>query len=696
MIADKKSNLTEHVDKYLSQVDLVDFYVTKNIIKIVSNDKSLEFLKSNIFLLGITNKNNKNSLMILLEAGQYEILKKLIEFDYKILNYKNIHENNLIKILLAYDYFYDPVNTWIEKLDRDYIIKIITESNSQGNNFIDNLISLLNFNADFAYTLKQNELSNPTDSTDPTDPHNDGNILLKKIIFIGKNIYMLDCEKKTFFITKLCKFIRNEKFLYDIVKFYQVSNFDIYADSNLMNCIDYLILNEYYGVLDYFLDIINYVEFVNIDDNVMFDFVQNNMIDLNIRTKIILKILEKSNIAKFKNNKNQNIFYFLVGEFGIKMDILENFNSIINIHEQDIYGTSLYDIIINLSNLKKYKSITSHGNKNNKKKYFEKFQKINKKLNFKYKLVKSDIGIFTSNIIHNMLYTITILDFANGNLSIPHYTQSPDYKKLQEKLLNMSNNEKSITGYIKLYFYNFNTWMPHLILWKNKYNYWVDPNLIECVKKQSHTSNFVYVKLSVYLIDESNTRHSNAIIIDNSNKIVERFEPYGEMIFTNSSDINFMIQSQIAEPLGYKFVFVQPYPGFQSRSDEFAKHNKSYGDPMGFCLAWSFLYIYVKMELFKLNSKINPIDFINWYIINKFASDFKIDQTQNKTNKYILFIRYFGMFLDMEKNKLIKKYGLDPGLSYQNDLDIDYHNKIVGCINKNLISLSKINLAKIK
>ena len=156
------------------------------------------------------------------------------------------------------------------------------------------------------------------------------------------------------------------------------------------------------------------------------------------------------------------------------------------------------------------------------------------------------------------------------------------------------------------------------------------------------------------------------------------------MVFTNSSDINSIINDYIAKPLGYQYIFVQPYPGFQSRSDEYAKYNKAYGDPMGFCLAWSFLYIYIKLELFKINSNINPIDFINWYIINKFEKDFNIDTNENKTNKYILFIRYFALYLDKEKNILVKKYGLDPGLSYQADLDIDYHNKIISNINKDL------------
>jgi hypothetical protein len=185
-------------------------------------------------------------------------------------------------------------------------------------------------------------------------------------------------------------------------------------------------------------------------------------------------------------------------------------------------------------------------------------------------------------------------------------------------------------------------------------------------------------------MDNISIRHSNVIIIDNNNKTIERFEPYGEMIFTNSVDINNMIQTQIAIPLGYKFVFIQPYPGFQSRSDEFAKYNQNYGDPAGFCLAWSFVYIDIKMELFKNKININTIDFINWYIINKFSLDFNINPNINKTNKYILFIRFYARYLDLKKNELLKKFGLDPSLSYQNDLDINYQNKLIKCSNDEL------------
>lgn len=658
----KDDNLT--IDKCMEQVDMIDYYITKNIIKIISNKINLNFLKSNIFLLAINNKNNKNSLIILLEKGKYKQIKKFIEYDTNILNFKNIYENNLFKLLLGYDYFYDLINNSIKNLERTFIIEIITHKNNLNHCFIDSLIILLNSNE---YIYYKNDDSKKK--------------ILNKLIEISLNIYLLDAEKYTFLVTKLSKTISNQNYLMEILKKFNINNFDIYPDSNLYLCIDYLVLNEYFEVLIYLLDKINYIEFTNIDDNIIFKLCENSNIDDKIKSTIIIKILNKSNIAKFKNNKNQTIFYWLITKYNIDMKILIKFIDHINIYEQDIYGKTIFDLISEKNDKK---------NTNLLKKYFSNqlvnidlFKNIYTKINIKNKLIKSDIGVFTSNIIHNMLYTIYILDINKNILKIPSFSYNYNEINKQLELINISNNEKSLTSFIKSFFINFTNYCPHLIIWKNKHNFWIEPNLLDYLKKNK-ASKFIYIKLSVYLMDNLSSKHSNVIMIDNINEIVERFEPYGEMIFANTVDINNMIQTQIASYLGYKFVFVQPYPGFQSRSDEFAKYNKNYGDPNGFCLAWSYLYIDIKMELFKNNININPIDFINWYIINKFDKDFNIDYNINKTNKYILFIRFYAKYLDTKKNLIIKNFGLDPSLSYQNDLDSNYQNKLIQSINDKL------------
>ena len=51
--------------KYLTLIDLIDIYITKNISDIIKNKEEYEVIKNNIFLLGFINKIGKNSLEIL-------------------------------------------------------------------------------------------------------------------------------------------------------------------------------------------------------------------------------------------------------------------------------------------------------------------------------------------------------------------------------------------------------------------------------------------------------------------------------------------------------------------------------------------------------------------------------------------------------------------------------------------------------
>lgn len=672
------------IDKYLDQCDLVDCYITKNINKIIKNKKNFNFIKSNIFLLSVINRNNKNSLIILLESKQYKIIIELIKFNNIILNFKDSTENNFFNSLIACDYFYNYLDYLINNLDIYYVIKLLTDKNISKKNFIDNIILLFNLNKELFIQIDINSLDKDSKNS---KKKSFSNIKIKPIVKIIKSIYMLDYEKQTLLVTKLCKTITDYKILLALLEYLNINNFDIYPDIHMLTCIDYLIYNENFIVLKYIIPKINYIEFINIDDNNIFILWELSNIDHEQKIEILFEILKKSNISKLKNSKNQNIFFKILFEYKIDPFILKSNLNLINIYEQDINGLSLIDIIKKKYTNDEIKIIL----KDSKDIILKKHLPI---VNFKNILISSDIGIFNSNIIHNMIYTIYLLNKYNKlsklskltELAIPYYIQSNDYKKNQLNLLEYSNNEKSITGYLKIFLNNFSDCMLYLILWKNKFNYWIDPNLIPWLKANISKS-YVFIKLSLYLLDNINSRHANFIFIDNINKIVERFEPYGELIFTNSNDINLMIENNIANVLGYKFKFIQPYPGFQSRSDEYGKYNKSYGDPLGYCLAWSYLYLEIRMELIKINLNKNPIDIINNYIINEFKNDFNIS-SNNKTNVYILFIRYYSKYLDMEKNKIIKKYNIDQSLIYQEELDLNTYNKIIECINKDLKQLS--------
>jgi hypothetical protein len=645
----------EIINKYLEQVDLIDYYITKNITELVKNKNDIEIIKENIFLLEFNNKNNKNSLIILLESKKFDILESLINLNPKILICRTKTEETLLMSMLSYDYFYDTIDNLINNLEYDFIIKLITSKNKNDNNFIDYITQIL-FLRDYFKTKDENSNEIKKD--------------INKIVKIIKSIYLLDYEKKTLLITKLCKNSNNSKVLSYILLNLDINYFDLMTDDNAYTCIDYLIKNDDLDNLKYLIDKMNYIYFINIDNNLMFEFIKKYQIDDIL--EIIFMMLKKSNINKLKNNMNRNIFTEILLFYKLEPKYINKIIKYVDIYEQDVDGQTLLNLIKTKYTIEEQETIKIE--KNN-------FKYPN--INLKSILVRSDYGLFNSNIIHNMIYTLIILKKYNFTI-IPNKILELEDKKQINFYLETSNNEKNILGYLKIYYNMFPDFLPYLVLWINKNNYWLDESLIHFIKKNKK-KRFIIIKLSIYLLESIESRHANIIIIDNINKVVERFEPYGEINFSNSNDLNNMIENKIAKKINYNFRFVQPFPGFQARSNEFGKYNKSYGDPFGYCLAWCFLYVDIKMQL----SKENPIDVINYYIINKFEKDFEDKNNSDNINKYMRFIRYYGRYLDENKNKLIDNYGIERSVIYQNDMSEDNQIKITKIINKELLKLCK-------
>lgn len=650
------------IDKYLEQVDLVDYYITKNIVNLVKNDNELENIMDNIFILSYNNKINKNSLNILLENKEYKIIEKLIKYNNLILDYKNKNEQNLFMNLVEIEYFHDLIINMFNTLEIDFLIKIITENDVYKVNFIDTIIYLIIANEEYILT-KYNI-------------HN-----FNKLIEIIKMIYLLGKEDKTFLLTKLCNKIIDKNVLKYIINYIDPKNIDIYPDENLFTCIDYLILNNNLEILNIIVNKVTYIYFINIDYNSLLKLIEEfkDIKDsLPVIIKLVFDILKKSNIAKIKNNRNQNIFYYLlnIGNKIIDYRILLKHINLINIYEQDIDGNSIYNIIKKIYTKKEVNEILS--------KYEKKEYKLN--INLKNYLIYTETGLFNADVLHNIIYTIIFLK-KYKNLRIPNIAWMNINNKKNNELMELSNNDMYINSLLKVYFYNFNTILPHLIMWKNKTNYIIDVNLINwLLDPKLNNKRYVYIKLSINLLNKENSRHANLLLIDNKNKIVERFEPYGEIYYYNSLELNTTIINEIAKPLGYQFIFSQPYPGFQTRSDEFNDYNKVNGDPFGYCLAWCFLYLEINMYKEKLNleKEVSTIDIINNYIINKFKGDFKMSE-----NIYMCFIRYYGKNLDNEKNKLLKKLKINKQLLYQNNIDNIKYKEIINKLNKELINIIK-------
>ena len=95
----------------------------------------------------------------------------------------------------------------------------------------------------------------------------------------------------------------------------------------------------------------------------------------------------------------------------------------------------------------------------------------------------------------------------------------------------------------------------------------------------------------------------------------------------------------------------------------------------------------------KINT--NPIDCINYYIINEFKKDFPEFYKENQNNIYMGFIRFYAKKLDSEKNKFLKSIGIDPAVLYNIDIIHDKYKDVIAKLNvhihKNCKKNEKIN-----
>lgn len=691
-----KKDITK-IKEYTKKVSLIDCYITKNINTLIKNKKEKEFIKENNYLLGITNKLSKNSLNILLENFQFDEIKELINHDIRILRFKNRNEKNFLMSMIAYDnlypYIIDLLNNKTNNIIDNFYqfkIKLLSEKDINNNNFLDLCIELININYETNITQ------------------------LLPIIKMIKIIYELNKEEIFLTITKLCQKIQNKEILQKILEYINPINLDIYPDIYNNTLIDYLIYEDNIETLNYLIDKIEHIYFVNFEENSILLLLDSLKEEISINIiKIIFKVLSKSNINKLKDMNNENILFKLIKLFEIDKTTIKKFIKYFDIFEQNLKGENIYELIIknykndatfildNLYIIDSQIPCTSIEN--------IKIIKINYNLDFKQFLKPTNYGVFISDSLHNMLYTYLVL--KDNDLSIPYIKQNKTVYVNNLNFLNQSNNDKDILGIINYYFNNFNSWLPHLIIWKDKYNYFIYYDLINWLKQNSNTKRFIYLKLSVIATNKVQgvIRHANFILIDNLKKTVERFEPYGEIYFSNCSELNYILEQEIANKLNYKYLFIQSFPGFQIRSNETEEKNKSHGDPGGFCLAWCFLYLEFKLyyeniivkQLLKnisakelINEILRPeqiINLINNYIINNFKNDFPDLLNNNEQNLYMIFIRCYAKKLEQKMNKLIKSYNLNKSILYQMDIDKKTQKIIIENLTKNLEDINKFS-----
>ena len=179
---------------------------------------------------------------------------------------------------------------------------------------------------------------------------------------------------------------------------------------------------------------------------------------------------------------------------------------------------------------------------------------------------------------------------------------------------------------------------PFIILYSdvNTPNAYIHPylnNLINATRyKQKKRFAIVFL-----VIDNGESLHSNVLIYDFKNMIVERFEPDGSISAYKDIELDDLLEEELTWNTGLKYMRPSDYlpnVGFQTISNENYVKNKKTIDLGGYCLAWVLWYIETKMKNPNINSKVLVLKAMNNILSLKLKYSEYIRNYSNKINEY--------------------------------------------------------------
>jgi hypothetical protein len=259
----------------------------------------------------------------------------------------------------------------------------------------------------------------------------------------------------------------------------------------------------------------------------------------------------------------------------------------------------------------------------------------------------TDIGIFSQYLkekYKNILY-------------IPHYKGhdvSPDWDDdmmLPDNMLKFNNN------------------FPWIIIWNNEDSFWIHPHLNMLINKNKDKYKAAIVFLSMRLPDGG--LHAGLIFYDFTNKIIERFDPYGNTTILDGY-LDEKLKEKLTDGTHMKYCSPEcyfPVSGFQTLSDENNIMNQKMGDFGGYCLAWCIWYVEHKLTNMNVKSK----DLVR-KTLNRFMS---------MNIKPMGYIRNYANYISKFRLGYLKKIGIPENITSNENLNNTYNN----IINNNIIKL---------
>ena len=263
-----------------------------------------------------------------------------------------------------------------------------------------------------------------------------------------------------------------------------------------------------------------------------------------------------------------------------------------------------------------------------------------------------NIGIFNAGYLHSVIYIYIYLS-KYKNLTILH--QNDDEKelfinKLKIYKINLNNSQMSF-GYLLDYYANtYYGLLPDIILWKDRDYYFIHNKFhIYLNKALLNPARFIYIDLLIIL---PQSLHAGCLLYDKKlNKLI-RFEPYGvNYVLTDNELFDKLVKELFEKALDKEIIYLKPEDYMESLkwqyiSGETNEYNKLYGDPGGYCLAWCFWWVGLKV----LNPDIDDKELL------KIKNDCITKHHPNIGNSYMIHIRSFANKLSVYKNNFLILY----------------------------------------
>jgi hypothetical protein len=296
----------------------------------------------------------------------------------------------------------------------------------------------------------------------------------------------------------------------------------------------------------------------------------------------------------------------------------------------------------------------------------------------------ANFNLFKNWYFDDLIMFSIILNRNNEHMTIPIINKDEllgidKYKKTS----NHNNSSEFQIGMINQHYtfmmYYFPEIIPSVILWFDKDNYiFTEYHETAFLRAMDREERFIVFMIGLF-IHEQGSGHANILIYDKKLNIMERFDSEGVIYLNMMDDFDDFLKNKFKKLVnreGFKYISPKDYGiinSFQKLSDEINTLKRKTGDVKGFCQAWVFWYVEMRI----LNKDIHPLKLVE-----------KLLSKLIKMNSSILeYIRNYANDLRKKVYDFMIKSNIDPKL-INNETYPDYVYKIMANSSIQLIEKS--------